>query len=125
MTIRVLVLLTVADQASFMAGRKPNNIIEHAFESLAQVNAYRDGIDAIADESDEVGEILVVESSVLYEIDGQREEVTFSTTDQASAFQQGLEDAEGFASPLIVTEDDDNFDKLAALLAQRDSTANK
>ncbi|HBO6962534.1 TPA: hypothetical protein L4936_001140 [Pseudomonas aeruginosa] len=125
--IQVLVLPAQEDIATFQQGRKPLNILLREFENSLEVDAYRDGHDAIEDLHIAVEELVVVGSKVTYnlvdsESDGDEStphEVTYSTPAQAEAFRLGIEDAEGFVSCLVLTEDDDGFYRLKSYFLEQ------
>jgi hypothetical protein len=125
--IQVLVLPAQEDIATFKQGRKPLNILLREFDSSLEVDAYHDGHDAIEDLHIAVEELIVVGSKVTYnlvdsEADGDEStphEVSYATPAQAEAFRLGLEDAEGFVSCLVLTEDDDEFYRLKSYFLEQ------
>lgn len=119
MTARIFVLPTQYDVIDFRLGNRPANILVRDFETAAELEAYRDGIDAIGDEDDRIENLALSGSKVSYtrrpeDPDAAAEEVgvEFGTPGEAEAFRRGIGDAEGCVAPLIIDETDDRFEQL-------------
>lgn len=121
MSIRIFVLPTQYDIIDFRQGNRPENILVRAFQTRPEVLAYEDGIAAIGDEYDRIDELRTNGCVVSYrrrsedpEIDGTAHavEASFKTPAEALAYCKGLEDAEGFAAPLIVDDSYEGFEQL-------------
>lgn len=106
------------DQANFCEGREPENILFREFENEKVYAAYLNGVDAIEDEEDEIIELNVIGSKVVYQResglddDADVEEVFFGTPAEAEAFRLGIDDAEGFRNPIVYGEDEPEFARL-------------
>lgn len=119
MTARIFLLPTQYDIIDFRLGNRPENIIVRDFATAAEVQAYRDGIDAIGDEGDRIEDLRVAGSKIAYtrrpddpEAEAEKTEVEFGTPAEAEAYRRGLEDAEGCLAPLLVDDTDDRFEQL-------------
>ncbi|MGE5621446.1 MAG: hypothetical protein ACM3VY_00315 [Candidatus Bathyarchaeota archaeon] len=123
MTARVVLLRTQSDIIDFRLGHRPADILVRDFATTAEQGAYEDGIDAVADQYDRVEGLTVAGATVTYtrrSEDPEAETVTtavqvkFGTAAEAEAYRQGLQDAEGYAAPLLIDDTDDRFEQLLA-----------
>lgn len=123
MTARIFILPTQYDIIDFRLGNRPENILVRDFESAAEVRAYEDGINAIADEYDRIENLQATGAKVTYthrsedpDADARAypAEAEFETPAEAEAYCRGLRDAEGRAAPLLIDDTDDRFEQLAA-----------
>ena len=123
MSIRIFLLPTQYEIIDFRQGKRPENILVRVFQTRPEVLAYEEGIAAIGDEYDRIDELGTNGAVVCYkrrsedpEIDGPVHgvAVTFNTPAEALAYCKGLEDAEGFAAPLIVDDSYEGFEQLIA-----------
>lgn len=123
MSIRVFVLPTQYDIIDFRQGNRPENILARVFETGPELLAYEDGIAAISDEYDRIEGLKVTGSLVGYRRRSEDPEIEdtphameaeFKTPAEALAYCKGLEDAEGFAAPLVVDDSYDGFEQLIA-----------
>lgn len=114
--ITVYVLPAQEDITAFEFGTSPNNILVREFGNAAELTAYKDGLDAITDALDVIDELSVAGCRVSYHIndDADLTEVAFSTPEEAEAFRQGLDDAEGFTAPRVIAPEDDGYARLSA-----------
>lgn len=123
-TIKVLILPTQEDIVNFENGKKPGNVLEREFYSEVELAAYKNGIDVIEDEFDEIDGLNVVGSIVSFtrptdeSNDADIQEIVFGTHAEAEAYRQGIDDSEGFRSPMLIEQSDENFDLLTALIAK-------
>lgn len=112
----VLVLPAQEDIATFQRGQKPLNILTAAFSTSEEVEAYRDGFEVLEGECDEIEGLVIVGSEVTYSLSVDdvvtTETLQCSTPAEANAFAKGVEDSEGFRSPMILTAGDEGFDRL-------------
>lgn len=121
---KIFVLPTQEDVSGFQAGNNPENIVVREFITEAELDAYKQGIDIIEDEFDELEGLNVVGTKVCFtrstdEVDdADIEEMIFSTAAEAEACRQGIDDSEGFRCPMIIEESDAEFSALVALLGQ-------
>lgn len=125
---KIFVLPTQEDVATFQSGKKPENVLVREFNTEAELGAYKQGVDVIEDEFDELDGLNVVGAKVCFtrptdeNEDADIEEMIFSTCAEAEACRQGIDDSEGFKSPMVIEESDDEFSVLAALMAQKPKT---
>jgi hypothetical protein len=124
---QVLVLLTQEDIAIFRAGKKPLNILDSSFATQAELEAYVSAFDVYDDAEVGVDKVVVVGSKVTFDVieggftDHHGQE--FDTPAEAQAFRQGLEDAEGYEAPMVLTQDQDAFEQLKAMVEESSSPA--
>ncbi|MGE5469773.1 MAG: hypothetical protein ACM3X0_03130 [Bacteroidota bacterium] len=123
MTIRIFVLPTQYDIIDFRQGRRPENILVRDFAGAIELQAYENGIDAILDQYDRIEDLAVSGLKVVYtrrsedpeaEAVAHAVEIEFATPAELAAYCKGLEDAEGYAAPLLVDDADDRCDQLLA-----------
>jgi hypothetical protein len=121
MNMRIFLLPTQYDIIDFRQGKRPENILVRDFPTRPEVLAYEEGIAAIGDEYDRIDELRTSGAVVCYtrrsedpEIDSPVHgvAVTFNTPAEALAYCKGLEDAEGFAAPLVVDDSYEGFEQL-------------
>jgi hypothetical protein len=119
MTVRIFLLPTQYDIIDFRQGNRPENLLVRDFASPAELEAYRDGIDAIVDEGDQVENLVVTGAKVSYtrrldDPDAVPEAVEkeFPSAAEAEAYGKGVGDAEGCVAPLLVDDTDDRFEEL-------------
>lgn len=121
MSIRIFVLPTQYDIIDFRQGRRPENILMRDFPTRPELLAYEEGIAAIGDEYDRIDELGTNGAVVCYKRRSEDPEidspvhgvaVTFTTPAEALAYCKGLEDAEGFAAPLIVDDSYEGYEQL-------------
>lgn len=121
MIARIFILPTQYDIIDFRLGNRPENILVRDFKTGAELQAYRDGIDAIGDADDSIENLDVTGSKVTYtrrpedpDAVADLAEVEFETAAEAQAFRKGINDAEGCVAPLIIDDTDDRFEQLLA-----------
>lgn len=123
MTASVALLRTQSDIIDFRLGHRPADILVRNFATDAELGAYEDGIDAVADQYDRIEGLTVAGTTVSYtrrSDDPEAEtftaavEVTLGTAAEAEAYRLGLQDAEGYAAPLLIDDTDDRFEQLLA-----------
>ena len=123
MSIRVFVLPTQYDIIDFRQGNRPENILARIFETGPELQAYEDGIAAISDEYDRIEDLKASGGLVSYRRRSEDPEIEdtphavdaeFKTPAEALAYCKGLEDAEGFAAPLVVDDSYEGFEQLIA-----------
>lgn len=129
MTARIALLRTQADIIDFRLGHRPADILVRDFATAAELAAYEDGVDAVADQYDRIEGLTVSGTTVTYtrrSDDPEAETVTaaaevkFGTAAEAQAYCRGLEDAEGYAAPLLIDDTDERFEQLLAWAAATD-----
>jgi hypothetical protein len=108
----VFLLPTQEDIAEMEAGRYPANVLLREFDTAQELVAYAEGVGAIEDENDELEEMERQGKAVLIGRNGSVERYDFGTEAQAEAFRRGVDDAEGFRSPLLIGRDDPRFVEL-------------
>lgn len=117
--LTIFVLPTQEDVAKFLSGGDPLNCLVREFSTDAELAAYKDGLDAIEDEFDEIDGLNVVGCAVTFtrptdeEEDADITKIVFATETEALACRAGIDDAEGFHSPYVVEEGDDGYERLA------------
>lgn len=121
--MKAILLPTMSDVCALESGARPHNMLEREFESKAELDAYRDGLDAIEDEESDVERLAVHDRTVKLCIDGEHSTRTFDSPAAARAYAQGVEDAEGFRAPLLITEDDPRFQNVQSFVAASQSTS--
>lgn len=121
MTVRLFILPTQYDIIDFRLGNRPENIIVRDFAGEAEVEAYRDGIEAVGDEYGRIEGLAPAENVVSYTLCSEDPESEahakavareFATPAEAAAFCRGIADAEGLMAPLLVDDTDDRFELL-------------
>ncbi|MBS1189074.1 MAG: hypothetical protein H6R10_866 [Rhodocyclaceae bacterium] len=126
MTVRIFLLPTQGDIIDFRLGHRPANLLVRDFETEAELEAYRDGIDSVRDAYDRIENLKVVGNTVAYtrrcedpdaDAVATDTEVAFGTPAEAEAYRRGIADAEGLAAPLVVDDSDDRFEELLAWTA--------
>ena len=124
--ITVFVLPAQEDITSFHAGKSPTNLLVRHFANEAELDAYKNGMECLEDQFDEIDELNVVGNKVSFirptddeDDDADVTELVFSSPAEAQACREGIEDAEGMQAPLIVESDDPGYDRLAACEAAR------
>jgi hypothetical protein len=108
------ILPTQDDQTAFADGRTPGNMLTATFDTPVEVAAYVQGVEICYG----LAEVEVVEqlgAKLVLEVDGEETTVEFATQDEVAAFEKGLDDGDGFESPAIFKEGDDDYEKVAAL----------
>ncbi len=122
--IKVYVLPAQEDIANFEAGQRPTNLLVRDFANEAELVAYKDGLDCIEDEFDEIDGLNVVGCKVSFtretdpDDDADIVELIFDTEGEAQSCHEGIGDAEGMHAPLVVEPEDDGYEKLAAYEAE-------
>lgn len=128
MTIRIFILPTQGDIIDFRLGNRPENILVRDFETRAELQAYQDGLDAISDAYDQIEGLQLAGSKLTYtcrsddpdaDAIANAREMEFATPAEAEACRQGIQDAEGFAAPLLIDDTDDRFEQLLAWSGNR------
>lgn len=123
MATRIFVLQTQYDIIDFRLGHRPANFLVRDFTTKAELEAYCDGIESLGDEYDRIEDIKVLGSKVIYthrsedpdaDVVVNTAEAAFETPSEAEAYCQGIQDAEGFAAPLVIDDTDDRFEQLLA-----------
>ena len=125
MTVRIFVLPTQGDILDFRLGNRPATILVRDFGSVAELRAYEDGIDAVADQYDRIEQLAVAGATVTYGcrpddpeaesgLEAVAVEVALDSPAEAEAYARGVADAEGLAAPLLIDDTDDRFDQLLA-----------
>lgn len=119
---RIHVLPSQKDIYKFRTGCRPENVLTYDFGTQAEVDAYTQGISVIEDAFDELDGLNVVGAKVTFtrptdeESDADIQELVFATVAEAEACRQGIDDSEGFSSPLVIEADTDEFAALEALI---------
>lgn len=127
--ITVFVLPAQEDIAAFQAGKKPNNLLVRQFANEAELSAYKQGLESIEDECDEIDGLSVVGCTVSFtretdeNDDADITEFVFATTAEAIACREGVSDAEGMHAPLVVEPDDTGYARLAGYEAELEMPA--
>lgn len=123
MTVKVIVLPSQEDIARIHAGRRPRLVLERAFETPAELAAYKAGISRVADEFDAIGEITVAGCKVtlsrqpLAPKGRGEEDLMFKSPAEACAFSEAFGDSERFESPIALDENDRDYRRVTTLLA--------
>ncbi|NTF17364.1 hypothetical protein G6L37_02910 [Agrobacterium rubi] len=117
--LSVIVVPTGEEQAKIQRGFDPDvsNIFSRDFSSSSELESYIDGLESLGDlvEWEIVSE---TPKSVTVEIDGDEVQSTFENEIDKKAYLSGLEDGDGWMSPLVVREDEDPdlFQRLSGLI---------
>lgn len=112
------ILPTQEDQSLFAQGRRPENILMfEGYATEAEMQSFRDGMDAVADQV----EYEIVEDRGLeidLDTDGDVATVRFESEATKAAYVAGLEAGEGYAGPEIHVEGTPEYETIAAFDAQ-------
>jgi hypothetical protein len=114
----VYVLPSGEDQVAFDAGKKPGNVLKRKFTTSEERDEYRQGIEAVYDLAEHSIEDETPTSLTISFDGGEEETYDFDSEEEKGAYKKGLEDGDGFKSPLVLDKDDDpeEFARLDILL---------
>lgn len=122
--MKVFLLPTQEDVAAFWSERLPGNVLVRDFADEAELEAYRAGMDVIEDELDEISGLVAIDCKVTFSRisclnpdEEEENEVTLDTPGEAAAYRLGVEDAEGWRAPLVLTPDDPGYEILQRLIS--------
>jgi hypothetical protein len=111
----VFVLPTQEDVLAVAEGRNPDDMFWRVFETARELTAYKAGIDAIEDENDELASLVRLGRNVFLGRGGIVQPHELESEAVAEAFRQGVEDAEGVETPLLIGREDGRFSKITKI----------
>lgn len=101
------IILTREDQIAFDNGKKPKNVLVRKFETQGERDEYKNGQEAVYDLTEYSIEDETPTSLTISFDENEAQELDFSSEAEKDAYKQGLEDGDGFASPIILNKDED------------------
>lgn len=119
---KAFLLPTQEDIALVAAGKPPVNLIEREFATTEELAAYKDGLEVLEDEFDEISSLTVNGAVVRFSRvanDDEDEDITLASPSAALAYAQALRDSEGLKAPQLVESDDPRHAVLAAFAAEQ------
>ena len=115
---QLYVIPTGEDQLAFDAGKKPRNVIKREFATAEERDEYKNGIEDVNDLAEHSIEDETPTSLTIV-FDGSDEDTyDFDSEAEKEAYKQGLDDGDGFKSPLVLDGDEDpeEFARLDVML---------
>lgn len=114
----VIVVPTAEEQVKVANGLEPDvsNIFSREFSTVEELQAYIEGLEGLPDGM----EYEVIEDkglSVLMSFDGDEKSIKFSSDAERKAYFSGLEDADGWISPMKIEESDEGYEELKTLMS--------
>jgi hypothetical protein len=114
----VIVVPTAEEQAKIANGQEPDvsNIFSREFDTEAELQSYIEGLEGLPD----CMEYEVIKDkglTVVLSFDGDETSITFSNEAEKKAYFSGLEDADGWVSPMKLEEDDEGYAELTVLMS--------
>jgi len=115
----VIVIPTAEEQVKIASGQEPDvsNIFSREFDTVEELQSYIEGLEGLPDcmEYDIVRDHgLTIEVS----FDGGEKSITFPNEAEKKAYVSGLQDADGWVSPMKLEEGDQGYEDLKTLLSQ-------
>jgi hypothetical protein len=104
---QVYVIPTGEDQAAFESGRKPQNVLTREFATSEERGEYRNGVGAVYDLAEYSIEGETTTSLTILFDESDEQTYDFNSEQEKEAYKRGLEDGDGFKSPLLIDKDDD------------------
>jgi hypothetical protein len=104
---KLYVIPTGEDQAAFESGKKPDNVLKREFSTPEERDEYTNGIQAVYDLTEYSIEDETPTSLTIVFDDSDEQTYDFDSEDEKDAYKKGLEDGDGFKSPLVIDKDED------------------
>jgi hypothetical protein len=111
---QLYVIPTGEDQAAFESGKKPENVLNREFATSEECGEYKNGLEAVFDLAEYSIEDETPTSLTILFDESDEQTYDFDSEEEKDAYKRGLEDGDGFKSPLIIDKDDDP-EKFASL----------
>lgn len=114
----VIVVPTGEEQLKITNGQEPDisNIFSREFSTPEELQSYIEGLEGLPDG---MGYEVVKDGglTVVMRFGGDETSITFSNEAKKKAYFSGLEDADGWMSPMKIEESDEGFGALHTLLS--------
>jgi hypothetical protein len=114
----VIVIPTAEEQVKIANGQEPDvsNIFSREFATGEELQSYIEGLEGLPDcmEYEVVADKGLI---VVVNFDGDEKSIAFTNEAEKKAYFSGLEDADGWMSPMKLEESDQGFEDLKTLLS--------
>lgn len=104
---KLYVIPTREDQLAFDKGKKPGNVLTREFATDEECGEYKNGLEAVYDLAEYSIEDESPTSLTISFDDDEAREYNFDSEAEKDAYKTGLEDGEGFETPLLLNSNDD------------------
>lgn len=116
--LSVIVIPTAEEQVKMINGQEPDvsNIFSREFATDEEMQSYIEGLEGLPDCMEY--EVVTDEGlTVVVSFDGDEKSITFPNEAEKKAYFSGLEDADGWMSPMKLEEGDQGYEELQALMS--------